>query len=95
MANIPYTSTWPAGTTVTITADMRVKTISFKGNSATSSTLLSTLNPPTGFPAASTIALANGQIIGYNGGEGTIDYVQGLTVTVPAGGSIEVTAEIG
>ena len=87
-----YTTTLSEGT-YQITSASKIVKISLLGRSATASTFEgnSSIAPPAGFPASAAIPIQNGEKFvdtGTNSG-----YIQEATITVPAGGSVDVIIE--
>ncbi len=92
MAQLPYSNILVGPATFNVTPQMRFVNFSMKGASAVASQILTT-NSIITLPAPGTINLANGQVIGASDNSG--GFVQGIRITVPAGGAVEIWGEVG
>lgn len=92
MAELPYTRRIIGPSSFTITPQMRFVNVSLKGRSLTASQVLSQNNIGT-LPASTAIDLGKDEVIGS--GDASGGFVQGLKISVPAGGIVDLFGNVG
>lgn len=86
----PYTKQLIGPTVFTVNVTMRFVYMSMMGRSATASAVLANNQAP-GAPVPGAVQLRNNEVLNFTGPDG--GYLERITVTVPAGGIVDIAAE--